>query len=134
MERDGWTDHDFQGALERIEEKLDQLLQKKEKKPKPDDNPEHYAVLREYLSMGKELQERRVTGKVQWQWNQTFPDPEWVLQQMNMALAWEASNPARKKKNFAAFITRWLTKAWDYRKTQPGSQGTNWDKVFGDVP
>lgn len=71
-----------------------------------------------YELLGDIFLERKVSRKVQETWATTFPDPQWVIEKVRQALAWEASNPTRQKKNFAAFMTRWLTKDWDRRKTQ----------------
>lgn len=90
------------------------------------------AAIANYSSLESVFQERRVSIQIQERWTQAFPDTEWVCNEIQKALAWEASNPTRKKKNFAAFITRWLTKGWDYRKTQSVSgNGIEWNKVFG---
>jgi hypothetical protein len=64
----------------------------------------------------KIFQERGVTEKVQTSWLEAFPDVRWIRGEVLKALSWEESNPQRKKKLFAAFITRWLTKGWDQRK------------------
>jgi hypothetical protein len=69
-----------------------------------------------YLNLKSIFLERKVTQAVQSRWLEAFPDSEWVSEQIKTALAWEAAHPARKKKNFAAFITRWLTRGWDQRR------------------
>lgn len=74
--------------------------------------------------------EREVTTDVQASWIEAFPDPAWVSQEIRKAVTWEKANPTRKKKNFGAFITRWLTKGWDQRKTAPG-QAIDWTGFGG---
>lgn len=78
----------------------------------------------------KTFTERSVTRQVQDSWVEAFPDIQWIRGEIAKALSWEASNPNRRKKNFGAFITRWLTKSWDQRKTNPGT-GIDWSGFGG---
>jgi hypothetical protein len=73
-----------------------------------------------YSALEGTFRDRGITKGVQDRWSQAFPDAGWVCGEIQKALAWEASNPGRKKKNFAAFITRWMTKSWDVRKVGNG--------------
>jgi hypothetical protein len=59
------------------------------------------------------FEERNVSLDSQRLWLEVFPDPSWVKMQLLLAIAWEKANPRRKKKNFAAFVNRWLAKDWD---------------------
>ena len=92
-------------------------IQKKEEYS-PERSVERIRAVAAYSSLETVFQERKVTEKIQLRWQAAFPDSEWVVEQINKALAWEDSNPTRRKKNFPAFITRWLTKGWDFRKTE----------------
>jgi hypothetical protein len=66
--------------------------------------------------IGHILSDRKVTVTLQHSWLEAFPDPLWIIAEIRKALAWEAANPARKKRNFGAFMTRWMSKGWDQRK------------------
>lgn len=59
--------------------------------------------------------ERRVTGKHWKAWSEAFPDPEWVKQEIRKAVTWELGSPKNRKRNFAAFVGRWLSRGWDTR-------------------
>lgn len=79
-------------------------------------DPERFAAISVYSGIDTVVQERKISEQVQLSWTQAFPDPEWVMAEIRKAIAWEASNPIRRKVNFSAFITRWLAKDWDRRK------------------
>ena len=51
-----------------------------------------------------------------------FPDPAFVVGEARKAVAWEESNPARRKKDFARFLNNWLARAWDSRRVAPSRQ------------
>lgn len=70
-------------------------------------------------SLESVFQERNVSSKLQATWLNAFPDPSWICSEIRKALAWEAANPNRKKKNFGAFMTRWMTSGWDKRRYEP---------------
>ncbi len=73
-------------------------------------------AIAELLLVDKIITPRGVPEKLQRSWLETFPDVDWIVLEIRKANAWELSNSKRKKKNFGAFITRWLTKGWDERK------------------
>jgi hypothetical protein len=60
--------------------------------------------------------QRGVKAKVTGSWIAAFPDATWVVQEIRKALAWEASNPGRRKKDFGRFMTNWLSRSWDSRR------------------
>lgn len=75
---------------------------------------------------------RKVTEN---QWNAllaAYPDRPWVVQEINRAVNWEEANPQRKKKNFAAFITRWLAKGWDTRRIEANPSPTK-PRIWGET-
>jgi hypothetical protein len=72
-----------------------------------------------YLSIHPILLGRRVTQKLSETWEIAFPDSDWVVQQINKAIAWEAANPKRMKKDFGKFMTNWMNKGWDERRHAP---------------
>ena len=84
-----------------------------------------------YRSLESVFRERKVSEGIQLRWTEAFPESEWVVEEIRKALVWESATPLRRKKNFAAFISRWLTKGWDFRKTSPAAPKTDWSKVFG---
>lgn len=51
-----------------------------------------------------------------------FPEPDFIIQETKKALAWEATNPGKKKINFSRFLNNWLARSWDSRK-HPQAQG-----------
>lgn len=85
-------------------------------------------VLESFKIIEIDLQKRSVKKEVQQRWLDAFPDAAWIVGEVRKALAWEDANPTRRKKNFGAFITRWLTKGWDYRKTN--KTDFNWDEFW----
>lgn len=62
------------------------------------------------------LNQRGVKPKVSESWVHAFPEPAWVIQEIYQAIAWEASS-GRKKIDFGKFITNWLKRGWDSRRT-----------------
>lgn len=70
--------------------------------------------------------QRQVKPKLVEGWVKAFPDVPWIKQEVFKAIAWEDSNPVRKKKNFGAFLTRWMTSGWDRRKTDPVKKERDW--------
>lgn len=90
------------------------------------------AAIPDYSSLSETFLERKVDLKVQRSWAEAFPDREWVVAEIRKALAWELSNPTRRKKNFSAFITRWLTKGWDYRKTESTPVRRGIEEILAD--
>lgn len=75
------------------------------------------AALPDYQPIESVILERKVSEAVQRRWSEAFPDPQWVCEQVRKALVWEAAHPNRRKKNFAAFMSNWLGRDWDRRKT-----------------
>lgn len=75
-------------------------------------------ALPEFLMIDKTLSEifriKKINQKLQRSWLQAFKEPEWIIQEINKALAWECSNI--EKKNFGKFMTGWLNRGWDSRK------------------
>lgn len=57
-------------------------------------------------------------------WLQSFPEPDWIIQELKKANVWEIANPRKKKKDFGRFMTNWLTKGWDERR-MPRNSGMN---------
>ncbi len=57
--------------------------------------------------------QRRVPLETQQALLDAYPDPKWVAQQAFKALAWEAMNPQKRKKNFSRFLGNWLSRGWD---------------------
>jgi len=57
--------------------------------------------------------ERKVSAEAQQAFLDAYPDPKWVAQQVFKALAWEATNPAKRKKKFARFLGNWFSRGWD---------------------
>jgi len=51
-----------------------------------------------------------------------FPDAAFIKGEALKAVAWEESNPARRKKDFARFLNNWLARAWDSRRVAPSRQ------------
>lgn len=90
---------------------------KEEKKIAPSAPPDRYEAVGGYTLLGSVFQERKITQDVQRRWQEAFPDTEWVVTTIQKALAWEAANPIRRKKNFAAFVTNWMNRDWDKRRT-----------------
>lgn len=70
--------------------------------------------------------QRKVKPKLVEGWVKAFPDVPWIKQEVFKAVAWEDANPVRKKKNFGAFLTRWMTSGWDRRKTDPVKKERDW--------
>ena len=58
-------------------------------------------------------------------WLIAFPEPDWIIQEINKAISWENANPRSRKKNFGRFVTNWLTRGWDSRKLQTTRLTTN---------
>jgi hypothetical protein len=73
-------------------------------------HPEPYSELFEVFN------QRKVKAKVTGSWVEAYPDPRWVVQEVRKALSWETANPGRKKKDFARFMTNWLSRSWDSRR------------------
>lgn len=73
-------------------------------------------ALEELKPIHATIQERDISTNVQKSWLEAFPEPEWIIGEIRKALAWEASNPRRRKKQFSKFMTSWLTRSWDSRK------------------
>ncbi len=57
--------------------------------------------------------ERKVPTKMQQALLDAYPNPKWVAQQIFKALAWEALNPIKRKKNFPRFLGNWFSRSWD---------------------
>lgn len=57
--------------------------------------------------------QRKVSTETQKAFLDAYPDPKWVAQQVFKALAWEVTNPHKKKKNFPRFLGNWLSRGWD---------------------
>jgi hypothetical protein len=57
--------------------------------------------------------QRKVPLETQQALLDAYPDPKWVAQQAFKALAWEAMNPQKRKKNFSRFLGNWLSRGWD---------------------
>lgn len=79
------------------------------------------------------LASRGVGVKVQHAWLEAFPDGHWIIGEVRKAIAWESANPKRRKKNFGAFMTNWLTRSWDRRRTDAVATVPNAVAIFGEV-
>jgi hypothetical protein len=81
---------------------------------------------------------RRASIKVTSQrlWLETYRDAEWLKLEFHKMLSWLDANPHKKpKKNYARFVTSWLSRAWEYhRKQLPSNKPTqiNWDNFTGE--
>lgn len=104
-----------------------------EEKIAPNDPPDRFAAVGAYASLSPVFLERKVTQEVQRRWQAAFPDSEWVVTSIQKALAWEAAHPNRRKKNFAAFMTNWMTRDWDKRRgiTASGQPAKAWIMTGG---
>ena len=76
-------------------------------------------AVEEFRSVREILESRKVSPKVQRSWLNAFPDPEWITSEIRKSLCWEDANPKRKKKNYGAFMTNWLSRGWDRRRHEP---------------
>jgi len=74
----------------------------------------------EYLELSDVFDQRMVKAKITCSWVRAYPDAEWVMQEIRKALAWEVANPQRRKKDFGRFMTNWLSRSWDSRKSNQG--------------
>lgn len=59
---------------------------------------------------------RKIAPSLSASWLHAFPEPEWVIQEVNKAVAWENANPRSRKKDFGRFMTNWLNRGWDSRR------------------
>ena len=66
--------------------------------------------------------ERKVKAKLAKSWLETFPEPDWLSQEILKALNWEVANPRKKKIDFGKFMNNWLSRGWDTRKIQSNFQ------------
>lgn len=82
--------------------------------------------LPEFLPVESVIREREITSLVQRAWLEAYPDSGWVVGEIKKAIAWEAANPGRKKKQFARFMGNWLSKGWDNRKLAPLARTQNY--------
>lgn len=73
-------------------------------------------------SVSKIFIERKIKPKLAEAWLTSFPEPDWITQEINKALAWEIANPRSRKKDFGRFMTNWLTRGWDSRRVQGNKQ------------
>lgn len=74
-----------------------------------------------YFEMADVFAQRGVKAKITRSWEEAYPEPQWVMQEIRKALAWETANASRKKKDFGRFMTNWLSRAWDSRRVAPAS-------------
>lgn len=96
-------------------------IQKEEEGAEGSKNQEPVAVVFGDEDLQGILSERGVKQKQFEAWLKAYPEIVWVTQEIKRAAVWEISNPANKKKNFAAFIARWLAKGWDTRQRNPNT-------------
>lgn len=122
---------DVTSACSRQEEKREE---KRREEESCEGSPNPAAAIVGFESLVEIFLERKVGTKIQEGWLGAFPDSEWICSEIRKALAWELSNPGRRKKNFSAFVTRWLTKGWDHRRFAGVKQSVPLDpkKIFGD--
>ncbi len=66
--------------------------------------------------IGNILLDRKIKPDLTKTWLFAFPEPEWIIQEVQKAIAWEAANPRKQKKDFGKFMTNWLNRGWDSRK------------------
>ena len=76
---------------------------------------------------GNELLDTALKGvneRLQRTWVQTYPDQDWLRQEIQKAASWIEANPKRRpKKSLARFIGAWLARGWDrHRLTMPKGQ------------
>lgn len=58
-------------------------------------------------------------------WLAAYPNKEWILHELQRANAWILANPKKKPKKFGAFMTNWLSRAFEsYRKGLPSFKKT----------
>lgn len=60
---------------------------------------------------------RKIKPELSSSWLLAFPEPDWITQEINKAVAWENANPRNRKKDFGRFMTNWLNRGWDNRRT-----------------
>lgn len=90
------------------------------KKEKRNTTPESGSPLQcsvVFSSLVETLKKRGVSQDLYDRWIEAFPESEWIVEQINMALAWEVANPKNYKKNFGRFVTNWMSRNWDKRKS-----------------
>lgn len=73
-------------------------------------------VIPEFLTIEKIILERKVSEVAQRNILQAFPEPDWVISEIYKMIAWESTNPGKRKKNFGRFAMNWLTRSWDSRR------------------
>lgn len=73
-------------------------------------------VIPEFSKIEKILLERKVSELAQRNILQAFPEPDWVIAEIYKMIAWESTNPGKRKKNFGRFAMNWLTRSWDSRR------------------
>ena len=66
--------------------------------------------------------ERGVKPEITIAWEKTYPEASWIIQEVRKAVAWETANTSRKKINFGRFMTNWLNKGWDSRRSTGSPQ------------
>jgi hypothetical protein len=68
-------------------------------------------VAPQFVDISSILLSRKITEGVQTSWLDAYGDSAWIKSEIKKAIAWEESDPSRRKKNFAKFITNWLGRA-----------------------
>ncbi len=80
-------------------------------------HPESYSPIHQILV------ERKIKPELSQSWLKTFPDPQWVINEVNKAVSWEIANPQRRKIHFGKFVTNWMNRGWDSRKISGSDPG-----------
>jgi hypothetical protein len=68
------------------------------------------------LPVSETLAERGVKLDLAIQWLALY-SAEFIVREIQSAIAWELSNPKKAKKNFSRFMTGWLSRGWLKNKT-----------------
>jgi hypothetical protein len=72
-----------------------------------------------------------VKHDVQKAWLQTYPTREWIFDELLKANTWIITNPHKKPKQFARFMTNWLNRGFEnYRKNLPSNFGMTSDGFY----
>lgn len=78
---------------------------------------------------GDELVEQylnEVTKETQKAWLKVYPGAQWIGEEIKRAHIWMTTNPQKKSKNFARFMSNWLSRSFEsYRKGLPSRRLTN---------
>ena len=124
-----WAKVDGNPSQNRIEEnRIEENRIEKNTSSEPK-NPAHeqFVVLSEFSELKFQIEDRNIPEKVQRAWLLAYPNAPWIVQEIKEALAWEMTNPQKKKKNFSRFMGNWLGRNWD---KSTGSRVDTQDRKF----